>query len=531
MAPYSALVLADPCGDLDAAYEEGIRLRDLLDGQPWLRVALQSSEIPRATLRENAREFDILHFAGHAEVGGQGEGWLMSDGRFSAEDVDRLNGGRPFPALVFANACGSGRSSRAPGGSASTWSLARAFLNAGVRHFIGTHWDVPDQIAGEFSEHFYRNLCAGLSIGDALRKARVALSRDHGEGTILWGAYCLYGDPHHVYFPEGAQAAGELDPLPVLALDPEVARGVYHTIEAAPLHEAMRATSEGLGLNPSLRNEAVLTPSSLVGEGVRDLTRALRVAAAVAVTLLLVAVVHQTWKQLSAREVEETGALALQPEPPSSSKPALPLAVEEIREQEAVDRRAPPKIKFEARAQTRSAQRDVIEVSVTEGTRLHGGDNLRVSVQSDRDAYVALIMIDGKHRPQLLFPHPSVRTPAGDHIPAGARVELPGADLWYRLDKQPGVETLLLLADKKPIEGLGPFLDEIAALGKVARSPKAESGGVVIRGVGGVTAEGRAGRARQEPGAVRTRQLSEIQGLARDHGVEVIQAITYVHLR
>ncbi|MEL6181308.1 MAG: CHAT domain-containing protein, partial [Myxococcota bacterium] len=140
-APYRALLLADPCGDLDAAYEEGMQLHGLLDGQLYLDVTLKSSEIARAYLRENIREFDILHFAGHAELGGQGEGWLLSDGRFTTEDIARMAGGKPFPSLIFANACGSGRGGRSRlDGANAAMTLARTFISAGTRHFIGAHW-------------------------------------------------------------------------------------------------------------------------------------------------------------------------------------------------------------------------------------------------------------------------------------------------------------------------------------------------------------------------------------------------------
>lgn len=549
-APYNVLLLADPCGDLDEAYEEGIRLRDRLDDQPFLRVALQSSEISRAFVRENIREFDILHFAGHAEVGGQGPGWLLNDGRLTSQDIERLTGGRPFPSLVFANACGSGRSRRALDGSAATWSLARTFLGAGVRHFIGTHWDVPDRIASDFAEHFYRGLCAGLAVGAALRQARVAVSLIHGEGAILWGAYCLYGDPHHVYFPEAAEASSSPrwdEALPVVDVPEQPVRGIYHTMDV-PVRDLVAAQDtaargDGLGLHPNLRNEVALERTPGFG-AVQDLTRPLIITAAIATLLLLAAIGQQVWlsfddmiaSSASSSVPAVTSTVPASPvQPPSpqptepTSPPANPVIVEQIRAREAADALAPPHLNFQVTAQTRTRTNDLVEVLVAEGTRLRSGDNLRVALKSDRDAYVALVLIDGRHRPQLLFPHPSVRAPQGNHLAAGESMSLPGDDLWFRLDRRPGVETLVMLASRKPLDGLEDFLDDLTIYGKASRTHRGPRGGVTVRGVGGVHA-GKARRSTNADGA-RSRQLADVQTLARERGVEVVQAVTYIHVR
>lgn len=526
-APHDILLLADPCGDLDAAYDEGIRLRAVLDGQPWLRVTLQSSEISRAFVRENVREFDILHFAGHAEVDGQGSGWLLSDGRFTAEDVLRLTGGRAFPSLVFANACGSGRSTRREGAT-ETWSLARAFISAGVRHFIGTHWEVPDVVASDFAEHFYRGLCAGLSVGAAVRQARTAAAQTHGEGSVLWAAYCLYGDPHHVYFPEARLSVGEvLDDLPILddlpAPAPASARAIYHSLdEQAPLVPG----SPGLGLNPSLRHEAVLpAPERLALGSAQNLTRALGAAAVAASVILLALIAHQTWEHfqpvLPASALPQTARPALTP-PPSTVAAISPVTMEQIREQEAAAAQAAPRVDFSVTAMTRTAQRDLVEVVVHEGTRLRSGDSLRAVVEPQRDVYVALVMIGGRNKPQLLFPHPSVR--GADHIRAGTELVLPAADGWFRLDRQAGVETVLLLASRQPLDSLDDLLADMALYTQSAR--KQRDGGVAIDSGTGQPRS----RSDRALGA-RTRQLAEIQTIAHNHGVEVVQAVTYHHVR
>lgn len=529
-APYDVLIVADPCGDLDAAYEEGLDLRDGLDAQTFLRVALKSSEVPRTYLRENIREFDVLHFAGHAEILGRGEGWLLSDGRFTAEDVERLSGGRPFPSLVFANACGSGSGRRVLAGSGATWSLARAMIHAGVRHFVGTHWDLPDEIAGEFARHFYAGLAAGLSVGGALRRARTALSVAYGEATILWGSYCLYGDPHYVYFPEAvgeARSARDFD-LPIAVDAPEHARAIRHKMDL-PVSELLGADDPQLGPHPNLRSDAVLSNTSL-GQSAEAFTRALGWTAALAALAIVGVLAYSAWPTPAPPPADPSGSeLAALPavEVPVADRPSP--TERDVIEREAAEALAPPSVDFGVTAQTLMSGGHIAEVRVQEGTRLRSGDNLRVTLEPDRDVYAAVVLLDGRGRPQQLFPHPSIQLDSGSHLRAGARVSLPDEDRWWKLDKDTGVESLVLLVSKKPMNSLDDCIQEIAAL-RTEPAGNGKKGGVVIRGVGGVTPQGTGAR-RKDGTADRSRKLGRIHAIATRHGFDVVRAVTYIHVR
>ena len=544
-APYSALLLADPCGDLDAAYDEGMQLHAMLDGQLYLDVSLKSSEIPRAYLRENIREFDLLHFAGHAELGGQGEGWLLSDGRFTTEDIERLTGGRPFPSLIFANACGSGRGGRRVEGARAATTLARTFISAGTRHFIGAHWDVPDAIAGTFATHFYRGLCQGLPVGHAMRQARLALSVTYGDGTVLWGSYCLYGDPGMVYFPEAngvERAEGPTDDfaLPIVDDAPDVARGIYHTLDL-PVGELLHRTAPASPY-PELRSEgAMAIRPSRVTEAAADMKRGLLAVCGVAAALILAMVGYEAVSALGSVTPEASPQLPAQgavraatpaPSAPVSPSPAAaPSATAAaIQAQEEAERLAPPRITFDVTAQTRAADGDLVAVHLEQNTRLHSGDGLRVNLRSDRDVYVALVRLDPKRRTQLIFPHPLAETAASNYIRAGAEVPLPGADLWYRLDNNPGQETLLLLASKSPLKDLDALTSSIHAV--MTRARRGHRGaGMVIRGEGDAARNPRRARRGAHAQADPSQYLSDIQSILDEHGIDVAKAVTYVHTR
>jgi hypothetical protein len=86
-----ALVLCDPRGDLIGSYYEGLTLRDELAQHRDWQVDLRSSEVGKADVRRLLREYDVVHFAGHAEpwppaadagtgAGGEGpsRGWWLS---------------------------------------------------------------------------------------------------------------------------------------------------------------------------------------------------------------------------------------------------------------------------------------------------------------------------------------------------------------------------------------------------------------------------------------------------------------------
>lgn len=187
----SALVIADPAEHLVEAFNEGQILRDVLVEHDEVAVDLRATCVDADLLRRHVRDYDILHFAGHIDR----EGWQMDASRFDASHLDRLAGGAPLPALVFANGCGA----TAPGDPDDDMVLR--WLRGGVRHLLGPLFDVPDRLGRAFAVRFYESLLAGAPIGIAVRDARRLLAEEVGLGTVPWGAYVLYGTPDTVYRP------------------------------------------------------------------------------------------------------------------------------------------------------------------------------------------------------------------------------------------------------------------------------------------------------------------------------------------
>ena len=204
--PLRMLILADPPGDLKGAYAEGTQIRDDMDrNKDWINAFLRSGNITPDAIKEKIRNFDFVHFAGHADYNPKNagdSGWRLTEGSLKAQDVMKMAGTATMPALVFSNACQSARTEEWTLGvyfEDEIFGLANAFLLAGVRHYVGTFWEISDEPSSRFALKFYKYLLSGMTIGEAIRRSRLALIKEYGEETIVWASYVLYGDPTSNY--------------------------------------------------------------------------------------------------------------------------------------------------------------------------------------------------------------------------------------------------------------------------------------------------------------------------------------------
>jgi len=204
--PLNMLILADPTGDLAGAYDEGIQIRNFMDQKPDLiNVTLRSDDTNAENIKTKLRNFDLIHYAGHADFDvscPESSGWRLHEGSLCTGDIVKMAGSATMPALIFANACQSARAEEwaiETSFESKIFGLANAFLVAGVKHYLGTFWEIPDEPSSRFAIEFYNHLFADCSVGEALRKARRALIDVYGEETIIWASYVLYGDPMFDY--------------------------------------------------------------------------------------------------------------------------------------------------------------------------------------------------------------------------------------------------------------------------------------------------------------------------------------------
>lgn len=200
--PLKVQIFSDPRGDLQAAYREGLSLKNQLSTLgDKTAVYMLTTDITSDIVKSKLHYFDIIHYAGHAEHDKENperSGWLLKDGKLSGQDIRKARSSMPMPALVFSNACQSGHSDEwkiSEDCEENIFGLANAFLLSGVQHYAGTFWEIPDEAGQHFSEYFYTALFGGETIGEAFRTARIKLLQQYGEDVIVWASYLLYGDP------------------------------------------------------------------------------------------------------------------------------------------------------------------------------------------------------------------------------------------------------------------------------------------------------------------------------------------------
>jgi len=220
----TVLLVVDPTEDLPGAAREGARVRDLFRGLPDARLTLvegRAATRARVLAEFESGDYDVVHYAGHAAFDPatpRASGLVVSDGAITGADLGAL---AQLPALVFFNACESGRvrggrrgASRGGRGAPlvrasrkaaleAGASVAEAWLRAGIANFIGTYWPVGDAAAETCAARFYAALISGEPIGTALLEARHAVLAQRSPD---WADYLHYGDPLFT-LKSGASAA------------------------------------------------------------------------------------------------------------------------------------------------------------------------------------------------------------------------------------------------------------------------------------------------------------------------------------
>jgi len=187
----SILIIADPAGDIPAAYKEGMELRTLAISKKQNTHLLSSPD--KQSLCEAISKAAVVHFAGHSKdtEEPQTSGWqLEKDVVFDLFDIENLKEAENIPWLLFSNSCYAGTS----GCNQALSGIAGAFLKAGVAQVIGPASAINDNEAHAFALHFYELLFKGMSAAHALTATRAQLSEEniHGITPLL---YRLYGDP------------------------------------------------------------------------------------------------------------------------------------------------------------------------------------------------------------------------------------------------------------------------------------------------------------------------------------------------
>ena len=211
---YRALIISNPTGDLKGTIAETDRIEHRLReafGNPNAvpRIELQLIRGKDATTQRvldeiSSGRYDFIHYAGHGNFDPDRpdkSGLKLSNGFLRANDLQKSLAGisksrkktdagndEPHPPLlVILNACLSGRMN-----SVNQISLAQVILQTGVGGFLGNRWNVGDKAAQDFAVSIYSDLVSGITLGEAICRARQQL---FDQQSPDWCNYSFYGSP------------------------------------------------------------------------------------------------------------------------------------------------------------------------------------------------------------------------------------------------------------------------------------------------------------------------------------------------
>lgn len=185
---------------LAVGVSSGGRLRRAVDEARAVAAAFPEARLlieedaTRAGFAEAARDAGLIHIATHGlyRTDTPAFSYLeLADGRLEAFDIARLelNAG-----AVVLSACETGIGHLTGN---ELMGLVRAFLHAGARSVLATHWAVDDEAMAALAADIAQRLAGGRAVTQALHEAQAAWLATHG-GTLLahpcfWGSLIPVG--------------------------------------------------------------------------------------------------------------------------------------------------------------------------------------------------------------------------------------------------------------------------------------------------------------------------------------------------
>jgi CHAT domain-containing protein len=183
---------------LPSGEDEARAVRDSL-GPDSVTILLGAQATEAAIKRQPLGHYEVLHFAVHGVVSRQypdRSGLVVrstdiEDGVFQAREVVRY---RLRATLVVLSACNTARG--AARGQEGVSSLVRPFLAAGARSVVANLWDADDRFSLALMRQFYRGLADGISVSDALTRAKRQMLDQFGPSAVpkLWSGIVVHGD-------------------------------------------------------------------------------------------------------------------------------------------------------------------------------------------------------------------------------------------------------------------------------------------------------------------------------------------------
>ena len=201
----SVLFLVNPTGERPGAEEEVASLCTTLP-ESVSRIILyrQQANQLEMRMRVGSDSPHVLHYAGSLPLT-QGNGdpvlALSGNSRLDSGAVEQLFQSLPRRPLVFLSCQEDERGSRAGANGQGQQEHdevmereAGSLLAAGAGAVVALRWPVSTQRVSEFAALFYQDVADGVTLGEALRRARITMAQHYIDDTS-WMSFVLYGDP------------------------------------------------------------------------------------------------------------------------------------------------------------------------------------------------------------------------------------------------------------------------------------------------------------------------------------------------
>ncbi|HEX4715006.1 MAG TPA: AAA family ATPase, partial [Ktedonobacteraceae bacterium] len=231
----NVLFLVNPTSDRPLAEEEVATLCTTLP-ESVSRIILyrQQANQLEMRMRMNAEQPQIVHYAGPVpQLNAVGDAMLALAGssRLDGSAATQLFESLPRHPLVFLSYYDSEQAGTL--NPEETERLVASLLGSGAGAVVTLRWPVDIQRAREFMVLLYQEIADGIPLGEAMRRARIAMAQRRLE-DVSWAAYVLYGDP---CVPLTSGVVGAREQLPDVPFD---------SFENEPMMQPMFPTSHTL---------------------------------------------------------------------------------------------------------------------------------------------------------------------------------------------------------------------------------------------------------------------------------------------
>lgn len=201
----TVLFLVNPTGEYPLAEEEVASLCTFLP-ESISRIILyrQQANQLEMRMRISADYPQVLHYAGPLPISssaGEPTLALAGNSRLDGNAIEQLFQALPKRPLIFLSYQGDdgrGRNGSTAGSQQEREEamerLAEHLITAGAGAVLASRWPVNAARAREFAALFYQEVADGVSLGEALRRARVSMAQQRSDDAS-WLSFLLYGDP------------------------------------------------------------------------------------------------------------------------------------------------------------------------------------------------------------------------------------------------------------------------------------------------------------------------------------------------